>query len=102
VITWIAVIVGGAVPLVVLAAIARWRGGPRPRRVVPQRQPRRRGERRSLAWLGANLGKPMDGEGGVPLGPDSEAKTTDACPACGHRNEEGALFCRRCGNVLPQ
>jgi len=101
VISWLAVIVGGAVPLAVLAAIARWRGGLRPRRVVPRRQARRRrGKRVSLAWLGPNLGKPEDEGEAEALASASEADGAPACPTCGHPIVEGAMFCRSCGTRL--
>ncbi len=53
-----------------------------------------------FTWQPPHKPGPQPGAQGGPNGPQPEAGTLRACPACGTQNKPGALFCENCGTPL--
>ena len=99
---WVAVLIGGSLPLVALAFISRWRSSrvavrvaSRSLRRSTERARRPEAPRNSLAWLRATIGR-SDVVGGVR----DSTQPIRPCPHCRYVGSEPSVYCRRCGTRL--
>jgi hypothetical protein len=101
-----AIVAGTALPIVALWTFSRWRHASVARSHSSRRAAMRAEAaaaaaaraavgRDRLAWLRNTFGRTeQEAAPGVTA-------LDGTCPNCGHRDEAGARFCRRCGHPLP-
>jgi len=100
ILTTLSVLAGAVVPLVLLAALVRWRVAHVAVRAAQSTARRTRARRRAsrgnaLAWIRDTFVSTAP-----PVTDADSPATAVVCPHCRYANEAGVFFCRRCGQRI--